>query len=140
MNVLFVCSQNWLRSPTAAFLYSFTPGISTQSAGADSDLSDSHLNWADQIFVMEDHHRRTIRRKRPDIYEKKKITCLYLEDRFDYCDDALISTLADKLTRLIGPPTFPSGWDTLLKEKRAEREAFKKANDIDQPYPLDLYE
>jgi predicted protein tyrosine phosphatase len=113
--------MNSLRSPTAAFLYSFTPGVSAQSAGTKSDLSDSHLDWVDLIFVMEKHHRHSIRKRRPDIYAKKKITCLYVDDVYDYCSDVLISVLADKLTPELGPPKFPPDWETRLAAARAER-------------------
>jgi len=59
-NVLFVCSRNRLRSPTAEQVFADWPGIETASAGVDHDadnpLTPELLQWADVIFVMERVH------------------------------------------------------------------------------------
>ena len=112
-----------MRSPTAALLYSFTPNICTRSAGVDSDLTDEHLDWADQIIVMEKSYRHKIRKRRPDIYAKKKITCLYIPDKYDFCEDDLVSILKCKISKWLGLPVLPSNWNEILLEKRAERKA-----------------
>jgi predicted protein tyrosine phosphatase len=41
--VLFVCSQNKLRSPTAEQVFSTWPGVEASSAGANHD-AEEHLN------------------------------------------------------------------------------------------------
>jgi predicted protein tyrosine phosphatase len=50
-NVLFVCSQNRLPSPTAEQTFAFYPGINVASAGtnndADNPLTAELLQWAD---------------------------------------------------------------------------------------------
>lgn len=67
--VLFVCSQNRLRSPTAEQVFSNRPGFEVASAGTDpaaaNPLSTEIVEWADVIFVMEKAHRnRLVRRFR----------------------------------------------------------------------------
>lgn len=61
-NLLFLCSRNRLRSPTAERVFADWPGVETASAGlapdADEPLTPEHLDWADLIFVMEPVHRR----------------------------------------------------------------------------------
>jgi protein-tyrosine-phosphatase len=70
MNVLFVCSANRLRSPTAEQVFSAWPGVETDSAGissgADVLLSSEQVDWADVIFVMEKTHRSKLARRKPD--------------------------------------------------------------------------
>lgn len=57
MKVLFVCSQNKLRSPTAEQVFSRWPGIEVMSCGLNNDAENPArpelIEWADIIFVME---------------------------------------------------------------------------------------
>ena len=66
-NILFICSRNRLRSPTAEQLYSKTPGLDVVSAGLDNDavmrVTPDLLSWADRIFVMDKGHRNRLSRK-----------------------------------------------------------------------------
>ncbi|MBY5333224.1 hypothetical protein HFO99_04565 [Rhizobium leguminosarum] len=63
-NVLFVCSQNKLRSPTAEQVFANWPDIEVSSAGTNKDaensLSTELFEWADIVFVMEKAHRAKI--------------------------------------------------------------------------------
>ena len=60
-NVLFLCSQNKLRSPTAEQLFASYPGITCLSAGLNHDavqpLTPELLKWAELTFVMEKAQR-----------------------------------------------------------------------------------
>ena len=51
MNVLFVCSENRLRSPTVANVFAGLPGVETLSAGTNKDfdtpVSGDLIEWAD---------------------------------------------------------------------------------------------
>jgi len=64
LRLLFICSQNRLRSPTAEQVFAGHPGIETASAGtnrgADNPLSAELVEWADVIFVMEKQHQRKL--------------------------------------------------------------------------------
>jgi len=68
-NVLFVCSANRLRSPTAEQVFSTWQGIETDSAGISNGaavlLSVEQVEWADIIFVMEKTHRNKLNREIP---------------------------------------------------------------------------
>lgn len=59
--VLFVCSQNRLRSPTAEQVFSCREDLEVDSAGtnhdADNPLTAELVAWADATFVMEKAHR-----------------------------------------------------------------------------------
>jgi len=59
--ILFICSANRLRSPTAEAVFSNWPGIEVASAGLDNRAEEpvgpDILDWADLIFVMEKTHR-----------------------------------------------------------------------------------
>jgi len=54
--VLFICSQNLLRSPTAERVFRSWPGIEVASAGLDvsaaTRVTAKLLAWANVIFVM----------------------------------------------------------------------------------------
>ncbi len=60
LNVLFVCSRNQWRSPTAEKLWRNHPGLRVRSAGTSPNarrhVSASDLHWADAIVVMEGKH------------------------------------------------------------------------------------
>lgn len=62
--VLFLCSQNRLRSPTAEQVFSSHPGIEVASAGLNNDAENPTtaelVVWAEVIFVMERAHRNRL--------------------------------------------------------------------------------
>lgn len=63
-NILFICSQNRLRSPTAEQVFANHPAYEVSSAGtnvdADNPLTPELVQWADIIFVMERSHRNKL--------------------------------------------------------------------------------
>ena len=102
LKILFVCTVNRMRSATAHRIFETDERFEVKSAGTDPSaacvLSVEHLNWADAIIVMEKVHRNTIRKLFPDIYNKKKIVCLYIPDIFDYMQPELIDILKNKVS------------------------------------------
>ena len=62
--LLFVCSQNRLRSLTAEHLFHGVPQYAVKSAGtspaARVRVNEGHIGWADMIFVMEKKHARIL--------------------------------------------------------------------------------
>lgn len=97
MNFLFICSRNQWRSPTAERIFADGYGIYTRSAGtsrhAKHTLSRKDILWADQIFVMEQHHKRQIKENFSRELQHKKIYVLDIPDEYQYMDTELIELL-----------------------------------------------
>ena len=101
-NVLFLCSQNRLRSPTAEQVFASHPGIEVTSAGLNNDAENPTtpelVDWADVIFVMEREHRSRLQKRfRPQL--KARVICLDIPDDYPFMDEALIRLLKAKVTR-----------------------------------------
>lgn len=96
-HLLFVCSQNRLRSPTAEQVFADWPRVATASAGtspgADTPLSPELLDWADLVFVMEPIHRRRISAKFGAHLKSHRIICLGIPDDYEYMDPELVELL-----------------------------------------------
>ena len=104
-NVLFVCSQNRLRSPTAENIFANHSGISVSSAGTNSDadnpLSRELVAWADIIFVMEKAHRNKLQKKYRADLKTARIICLDIPDEYAFMDEGLIRLLRTKVGRYL---------------------------------------
>ncbi len=98
--ILFICSGNKLRSPTAE-VYFEQQGYETRSAGTSRDAINvvgvEDLKWADQVIVMESKHKQRIQAYFPRISKYKKIRVLNIPDNYKYMDDKLIKVL-EKIT------------------------------------------
>jgi predicted protein tyrosine phosphatase len=107
-NVLFICSANRLRSPTAEQVFSTWPGIETDSAGISNDadvvLSTEQVEWADIIFVMEKTHRNKLNRKFRSSLNGKRVICLDIPDDYEFMDPALVRILENRAGRFLSGP------------------------------------
>jgi len=105
-HVLFICSRNQLRSPTAEQVFSTWPGIEVASAGLDpkckEPVTPELLEWADLIFVMERHHRNKLLKHFRGSIKNQKIVVLGVTDDYDYMDPGLI-----RLFEALVPPHLP---------------------------------
>ena len=101
MRVLFVCTANKLRSPTAEDLFKDYPGIEALSAGTDPDaprpLSKELVASVDMIFVMENQHRERIRRKFKQRPTDNRIITLNIPDEYERGEEELINLLKQKV-------------------------------------------
>jgi len=101
LKVLFVCTQNRLRSPTAEAVFSTQPGLEVMSAGTSSDAEnpiDAELiEWADVIFVMENVHRKKLNLQFGSLLRDKRIVVLGIPDRYRYMDPELIEILRERV-------------------------------------------
>ncbi|CAN5591353.1 low molecular weight protein tyrosine phosphatase family protein [soil metagenome] len=94
--VLFVCSQNKLRSPTAEQVFSTWPDLEVDSAGTNQDaenpLTGELVAWADVIFVMEKAHRAKLSKgfKR---HLRARVICLDIPDDYAFMDPELVVLL-----------------------------------------------
>ena len=108
--VLFVCNANRLRSPTAEQIYGKRTDISVKSAGlfagAETELSQELVNWADIIFVMEKAQQNKIIKKFKNVYNKKAVINLNIPDDYEYMEQTLIDLLSAKLDSYIGRPVL----------------------------------
>ena len=99
--VLFVCTQNRLRSPTAEQVFADRPGFEVASAGLDASaetpVSAELLEWADVIFVMEKTHRNKLSKRFRACLKNKRVICLDIPDQFGYMDPMLIRLLEAKV-------------------------------------------
>ena len=102
-HVLFICSQNRLRSPTAEQVFAFWDGIEVASAGlnvgADNPVTAELLAWADLVFVMEKAHRNKLSRKFRADLDGKRIICLDIPDNFEFMDPALVALLKARVSK-----------------------------------------
>lgn len=100
MKVLFVCTANKLRSPTAETLFATMDGIEALSAGTDQNstrpLTKELVSWADVIVVMETHHRERIRKKFKERPDDNRIITLNIPDEYERDDPELIALLKEK--------------------------------------------
>ena len=99
--VLFICSQNRLRSPTAEQVFSNREGFEVASAGlnpdAETPVSSDLLAWADVIFVMERAHRNKLSKKFKPYLKAKRVVCLDIPDEFEFMDPVLVRLLEAKV-------------------------------------------
>lgn len=101
MRVLFVCSANVDRSPTAEAVFGALPGVTARSAGtlatAVRPLDAEIVAWADAIFAMEAKHAATLRERFGDLLEGKALVVLDVPDVYRRDDPALVALLRRKL-------------------------------------------
>ena len=96
-HVLFVCSQNRMRSPTGEQVFADWPGIEVASAGlsegADNPVTPELLAWADLIFVMERAHRTKLQSRFRTHLKRQRIVCLNIPDNYRFMDAKLVRLL-----------------------------------------------
>jgi predicted protein tyrosine phosphatase len=96
MRVLFVCTANKLRSPTAETL--FSGGLEVSSAGLDGSaprvVDASMVEQADLVFVMERRHRDRLKKLFPGC--AGKLVVLGTPDERDQPE--LVALLLEKVT------------------------------------------
>ena len=107
MNVLFICNQNMHRSKTAEEI--FSSQFKTQSAGLYNEppVSKNQLEWADMILVMEETQRSELGKRFPDMYLKKQILSLDIQDIYQYNQPELKDMLTKKINHLAIQQTVP---------------------------------
>jgi len=91
--ILFVCTGNVDRSPTAERIYKNHPELEVKSAGipgyAQQPVSEELLQWADVILCMEDYHKRFIMNSYGNLIFGKIIDYLDIADEYSSMDPML---------------------------------------------------
>lgn len=105
MNILFVCSRNEWRSPTAETIYKNHDFIVAKSAGTSPSarikINQKHIDWAEIIFVMEKKHRQLLEQRFGDNLGRQKIVVLNIPDEYQYMNEELIEELQTKVAPYI---------------------------------------
>jgi predicted protein tyrosine phosphatase len=105
MNVLFVCSQNRLRSPTAEQVFASWPGIEVSSAGLDdgcgNPVTPEDLEWADLVLVMEQAHRNKLSRRFKPHLKNARVIVLGIPDDYEFMDPTLVQILQAKVPQFL---------------------------------------
>ena len=106
--LLFVCYQNRARSVTAERILRGCRGYAVKSAGtaqgARNHVNQSHIRWADQIFVMEELQASLLREQFADLLGHKPVICLDIPDRYQCMHPALIDRLRTTLSQYLDTP------------------------------------
>ena len=104
-NVLFVCSQNRLRSPTAEHVFASHPAINVASAGTNNDaenpLTPELVRWANIIFVMEKAHRNKLQKRFKSDLKDARVICLDIPDEYEFMDEVLVRLVKAKVDRFL---------------------------------------
>ena len=100
MKILFICNQNQHRSKTAEEI--FKGKYETKSAGLynEKPVTESQLEWADLVVVMEDRQRSELAERFPRQYMKKKIISLDIPDKYYYNQPELVTILQRRAAEL----------------------------------------
>lgn len=97
MNILFVCSRNSWRSPTAETIYKSRQDHQFKSAGTEQSakirVSSKHILWADIIFTMEKKHKQRLLDNFPNETKNKRLVILDIEDEYKYMDEELVEMI-----------------------------------------------
>lgn len=103
--VLFLCSRNHWRSPTAEALYQNDPRVEVQSAGISASsqrrVSERLLRWADLVLVMEHAHKSRLREHFSDLTHELRIEVLDIPDDYEFMDPELIELIRQRVEPLL---------------------------------------
>src|SRR5436190_1678904 len=106
LRVLFVCSLNQWRSPTAETIYRNDPRLQVRSAGVRRDaqrhISAADVSWAQVIFVMDREQQAWIRERFIDL-SLPSIRVLDIPDSLIYMDPELQRRLREAIEPELEP-------------------------------------
>ena len=105
-HVLFVCSRNQWRSPTAEQIWRKHPALAVRSGGtspsARHPVSVDDIEWADVILVMEQKHKDRLRASFGRVLGGKAMHVLDIPDEYKYMDPELIEQLRGPVETILG--------------------------------------
>lgn len=94
INVLFICSRNRWRSPTAEAIYRDDDRVNVRSRGttrnAAQTITGNDIQWADVVLAMEDKHRRRLLVDFPAETKFTPIKVLDIPDDYQLMDPELV--------------------------------------------------
>mgnify|MGYP000877850600 CR=1 FL=1 len=105
-NLLFICSRNQWRSPTAERVWRAHPELSVRSAGTSPNarrtVSAEDIRWADVVFVMEEKHKSRLVAEFTRLLAHKPIYVLDIPDEYPYMDAALVEQIQQSVGDILG--------------------------------------
>jgi predicted protein tyrosine phosphatase len=105
LRVLFICSRNRWRSPTAEQVFSEYPGVESASAGlspdAENPVTPELVEWAEMIFVMEKVHKAKLAAMFAAHLARKRVICLDIPDNYKFMEPSLVKLLKSKVDRFV---------------------------------------
>lgn len=105
MNILFICSRNQWRSPTAEQVWRDHPDWSVHSAGTSRNakrrVTADLIRWADVIFVMEHKHKSRLSADFFRLLECKPVHVLDIPDEYHYMDPELVEIFKATIPAII---------------------------------------
>lgn len=100
-NILFICSRNQWRSPTAEQVWKKHPELNVRSAGtsprAKRTVNAKDIQWADIIFVMEEKHKNRLKAEFTRLLGHKDIAVLDIPDDYQFMDAELVEILQESV-------------------------------------------
>jgi len=96
--ILFVCNVNRQRSPTAEELFKQNKTYVAKSCGVwecKKQINQKLVDWADIVFVMENHQKYLITRN----YHHKKVINLDIPDNYVKNEIELINVIKKRLIK-----------------------------------------
>ncbi len=97
MNLLFVCSRNQWRSPTAEEIFKNNQEHQAKSAGTEPSarikITEKLINWADIIFVMEKKHKERLKQRFATVVDEKEVIVLDIPDEYQFMDEELVDLI-----------------------------------------------
>jgi predicted protein tyrosine phosphatase len=105
-NLLFICSKNQWRSPTAEHIFKKHPNFNVRSAGTSASarktVKAKDIEWANTIFVMEEHHKSRLKSEFTNTLKYKNIQVLDIPDDYQYMDAELVEILDQAVSGYLG--------------------------------------
>lgn len=105
LNILFICSRNQWRSPTAEKVWRNHPAINVRSAGtsprAKRTLNLNDIRWADQLLVMEQKHKHRMMATFSHWVTHKPIHVLDIPDNYTFMDDELVKRVKESVAEVL---------------------------------------
>ena len=106
LKVLFICSRNQWRSPTAEQVFRRHPALAVRSAGTSASarrhVGEADLAWADVIVVMESRHKSRLMQDHADLLAGKPLHVLDIPDDYRFMAPELVELLEAVVPSLLG--------------------------------------
>jgi len=101
--LLFICTENELRSPTACELFDGSGGYEAKGAGiteyAEPEINEEAIQWADKIICLEEIHKEHLQKNFNEETKNKEIITLHITLQTDHHKHHLQKEILAKLKK-----------------------------------------